>query len=711
MSEYTKKTMHIGNREYYVFETEVGGRTMSVEIGKYAEQANGSCIVRCGETAVMVNVTLAASPRDGIDFFPLGVDYEEKMYAVGKIPGGFKKREGRASDKAILTSRLIDRPIRPLFPKGFFNDVAVVATALSVDVDTPPEVFAMIGSSIALSISDIPFAGPTGSVVVGLIGDKYVINPDSKQREQSRLALNLSGTKDAIMMVEAGSQEISEDEMLGAILFGHEEIKKQCEFIDFIVKEVGKPKREITIHKVPEEYEKAVRNYADEMLTEALRTFDRAERQKNQDEVEAKCKEYFAENYPEVLPYVGDALYTMTKEKVRARILNEGVRPDGRSLTEIRPIWCEVGLLPRVHGSACFTRGMTQVISTATLGTISEVQKLEGLDDEVFKRYMHHYNMPPYSTGEAKPLKSPGRREIGHGALAERALEPVIPSEIEFPYAIRTVSEVVSSNGSTSQASVCGSTLALMDAGVPLKAPVAGIAMGLMKDTEHNKLAILSDIQGLEDFLGDMDFKVAGTRKGITAIQMDIKIKGIDKEILEKALAQAKEGRNFILDKMMQVIDKPRENLSKYAPKIISFAIDKDKIKDVIGSGGKTINKIIDETGVKIDIMDDGTVFIATSDEEMSKKAKAIIMGIVKDPEVGDEFEGKVVKILEPTGAFVELTPGKDGMIHISKLSKNRVEKVSDVLSEGDRVRVQITKVDTVKNRIDLKLLEIVEKV
>lgn len=711
MSEYIKKTMHIGNREYYVFETEVGGRTMSVEIGKYAEQANGSCIVRCGETAVMVNVTLAASPRDGIDFFPLGVDYEEKMYAVGKIPGGFKKREGRASDKAILTSRLIDRPIRPLFPKGFFNDVAVVATALSVDVDTPPEVFAMIGSSIALSISDIPFAGPTGSVVVGLIGDKYVINPDSRQREESRLALNLSGTKDAIMMVEAGSQEISEDEMLGAILFGHEEIKRQCEFIDFIVKEVGKPKKEITIHKVPEEYEKAVREYADEMLTEALKTFDRAERQKNQDEVEAKCKEHFAETYPEVVPYVGDSLYTMTKEKVRARILNEGVRPDGRGLTDIRPIWCEVGLLPRVHGSACFTRGMTQVISTATLGTISEVQKLEGLDDEVFKRYMHHYNMPPYSTGEAKPLKSPGRREIGHGALAERALEPVIPSEIEFPYAIRTVSEVVSSNGSTSQASVCGSTLALMDAGVPLKAPVAGIAMGLMKDVEHDKLAILSDIQGLEDFLGDMDFKVAGTKKGITAIQMDIKIKGIDREILEKALAQAKEGRNFILDKMTEVLDKPRENLSKYAPKIISFAIDKDKIKDVIGSGGKTINKIIDETGVKIDIMDDGTVFIATCDEAMSKKAKAIIMGIVKDPEVGDEFEGKVVKILEPTGAFVELTPGKDGMIHISKLSKNRVEKVSDVLSEGDRVRVQITKVDTIKNRIDLKLLEIVEKV
>ncbi|MEG1924042.1 MAG: polyribonucleotide nucleotidyltransferase, partial [Clostridia bacterium] len=435
MSNYSKKTMHIGDREYYVFETEVGGRTMSVEIGKYAEQANGSCLIRCGETAVMTNVTLASEPRDGIDFFPLGVDYEEKMYAVGKIPGGFKKREGRASDKAILTSRLIDRPLRPLFPKGFLNDVAVVATAMSVDTDVPPEVFAMIGSSIALSISDIPFAGPTGSVVVGYVDGEYVINPNNEQREKSRLALNLSGTKDAIMMVEAGCSEISEDEMLHAILFGHEEIKRQCEFIDYIVSEVGKTKKQVELHLVPTEYATIVRAYADEMLTKALDTFDRTERQNNEDAVEADCKAYFAENNPSVLPYVGDALYSLTKEKVRARILNDGVRPDGRKLTEIRPIWCEIGLLPRVHGSACFTRGMTQVISTATLGTISEVQKLEGLDEEAFKRYMHHYNFPPYSTGEAKPLRSPGRREIGHGALAERALEPVIPSEVEFPYA------------------------------------------------------------------------------------------------------------------------------------------------------------------------------------------------------------------------------------------------------------------------------------
>lgn len=710
-SLFVKKEEQIGDRKYFVFETEVGGKTMSVEIGKYAEQANGSCIVRCGETVVMTNVTLADKPRDGIDFFPLGVDYEEKMYAVGKIPGGFKKREGRASDKAILTSRLIDRPIRPLFPKGFLNDVSVVCTAMSVDTDTPPEVFAMIGSSIALSISDIPFAGPTGSVVVGMVDGKYVINPNNEEKEKSVLMLNLSGTKDAIMMVEAGSKEISESEMLEAILFGHEEIKKQCEFIEKIVKECGKPKLEVNLHLLNAEHEQLVREYADEMLTKALATFDRAERQANEDAVQKACEEHFAQANPEVMPSIGDALYKMTKEKVRARILNEGVRPDGRNLTEIRHIWCETGLLPRVHGSACFTRGMTQAISTCTLGTISEVQKLEGLDDEVFKRYMHHYNMPPYSTGEAKPLRSPGRREIGHGALAERALEPVIPSESEFPYAIRTVSEVVSSNGSTSQASVCGSTLALMDAGVPIKAPVAGIAMGLMKDTEHDKLAILSDIQGLEDFLGDMDFKVAGTREGITAIQMDIKIKGIDKEILERALAQAKIGRNFILDKMEEVIKTPRTQLSKYAPKIISFTIDPEKIREVIGSGGKVINKIIEDTGVKIDIMDDGTVFIATSDEVMSKKAKSIIMSIVKEPEVGDEFEGKVVRILETTGAFVELSPSKDGMIHISKLSKNRVEKVSDVLNEGDVVKVSVSKVDTVKNRIDLKLLEIVSKV
>lgn len=704
MQQFKRIDGKIGDRDYQIFQMEIGGRTVSVEVGKYAEQANGSVMVSCGETVVMTNVTLAAQPRDGIDFFPLGVDFEEKMYSVGKIPGGFKKREGRASDKAILTSRLIDRPIRPLFPKGFLNDVSVIATAMSVEPDIQPEVYAMMGSSIALTISDIPFAGPTGSVVVGYVDGQYIINPNAEQREKSLLSLNLSGTKDAIMMVEAGANEISEKEMLDAILFGHEAIKEQCAFIEWIREQVGKPKKDVKLYLPPEEHEAIIRPYADAMLTEALKTFDRYERQANQDEVERKCREHFEETNPEVLDSIGDVLYKMTKEKVRARILNEGVRPDGRGLTDIRPIWCEAGILPRVHGSGVFTRGMTQVITTATLGTISEVQKLENLDDsDTFKRYMHHYNMPGYSTGEAKPLRSPGRREIGHGALAERALEPVIPGEDEFPYAIRTVSEVVSSNGSTSQASVCGSTLALMDAGVPLKAPVAGIAMGLMKSEDGSKTAILSDIQGLEDFLGDMDFKVAGTEKGITAIQMDIKIKGIDENILRQALEQARQGRLFILDKMLSVLPAPRAELSKYAPKIISFTIDPDKIREVIGSGGKTINKIIDETGVKIDITDDGTVFIATPDQEMSDKAKKMILTIAQDPEVGDTFTGKVVRILN-FGAFVELAPGKDGMIHISKLSKEHVDKVTDVVDIGDVVDVKVIKVS--EKGIDLKLIK-----
>ena len=704
MTKFEKHEHQIGSRKYYIFETELGGKTLSVEIGKYAEQANGSCIVRMGETAVMVNATLAKSQRPGIDFFPLGVDFEEKMYAVGKIPGGFKKREGRPSDKAILTSRLIDRPIRPLFPKGFFNDVTVIATAMSVDGDNSPEVLAMIGSSIALSISDIPFAGPTGSVAVGIVDGQYVINPDCKQREVSTLALNLAGTKDAIMMVEAGSKEISEEEMLGAILFGHEEIKKLCDFIEKIAAEVGKEKIVPVLNLVPEDIKAEIKAYASEMLDKALETFDRAERQRNEDEVNEKVTAYYAETNPDYLPYVGDALYALTKEKVRAKIINHGIRPDGRKPDEIREIWCEAGVMPRVHGTGVFTRGMTQVITTATLGTISEVQKLEGLDEDTFKRYMHHYNMPGYSTGEAKPLRSPGRREIGHGALAERALEPVIPSEEEFPYAIRTVSEVVSSNGSTSQASICGSTLALMDAGVPIKAPVAGIAMGLMKDEEQGKVAILSDIQGLEDFLGDMDFKVAGTTKGITAIQMDIKIKGIDRNILETALEQARKGRMHILGKMNEVLSAPRAQLSKYAPKIISFDINPEKIKEVIGSGGKVINKIIEQTGVKIDITDEGRVFIATSDSEMAEKAKSLVLSIAKDPEIGDEYTGKVVRIMD-FGAFVELAPGKDGMIHISKLSKERVEKVTDVVNIGDVVKVKVIKIDD-KGRIDLKLVK-----
>jgi polyribonucleotide nucleotidyltransferase len=691
-------------KESTIFKTTIGGREVSVEIGGYCSQSNGECFIRCGDTVVMTNVTMSKKPREGMDFFPLGVDFEEKMYAVGKIPGGFKKREGRPSDKAILVSRLIDRPIRPLFPKGLYNDVAVVATALSVDTNIPPEVFGMIGSSVALSISDIPFNGPTGSVVVGYVDGKYVINPDNEQRDRSRLNLFLSGTKDAIMMVEAGANEISEAEMLDAILFGHEEIKKIVAFIEEIQAKVGKPKKEIEFHHAPEEIEAAVKEYAKDKVNYMFDTFDRQEREKREEEIEADIFAHFADIYPDNARDIADVLYAMKKECVRAMIADKGVRPDGRTLTEIRPIWCEVGILPRVHGSAVFTRGQTQVLTTATLGTISEVQKLEGIDDDVFKRYMHHYNMPPYSTGEAKSLKTPGRREIGHGALAERALEPVLPSEEEFPYAIRTVSEVISSNGSTSQASVCGSTLALMDAGVPIKAPVAGIAMGLIKDDVNNKLHIMSDIQGLEDFFGDMDFKVAGTKNGITAIQMDIKIKGINETILRTALEQARQGRLQILEKMLEVLPAPRKNMSPYAPKITSFVIDPDKIRDVIGSGGKVINKIIEETGVKIDISDDGKVFIAATDSAAAERAMSIINAIVFEPAIDDEFDGTVARILA-FGAFVEYAPGRDGMIHISKLSNKRVEKVEDVVNIGDRVRVKCIKIDE-KGRVDFKLVK-----
>lgn len=687
-----------------IFKTTIGGREVTVEIGKYAEQANGSCFIRCGDTVVMVNVTMSETPRPGMDFFPLSVDYEEKMYAMGKIPGGFKKREGRASDKAILTSRLIDRPLRPLFPKGIFNDVCVIATALSVDTNIPPEVYAMLGSSIALSISDIPFAGPTGSVVVGYVDGEYVINPDLEQKAKSAMHVYVSGTADAIMMVEAGANEVSEDIMLGGILYAHEEIKKQVAFINEIVAQVGKPKLQMELYHVPEDLDAAVREYGSSLIDKALEETNRQARQEKQEEVEKQILEHFADIYPEMEREIKDSIYYITKEKVRAKILNDGFRPDGRKLTEIRDIWCDVGILPRVHGSAVFTRGQSQALTTCTLGTLSEVQKLENLDEESYKRYMHQYNFPGYSSGEAKPLRSPGRREIGHGALAERALDPVIPSEDEFPYAIRTVSEILSSNGSTSQASVCGSTLALMDAGVPIKAPVAGIAMGLIKDEATHRIAVLSDIQGMEDFLGDMDFKVAGTTKGITAIQMDIKIKGIDREILQTALAQAREGRLYILDKMLQVLDKPRPELSKWAPKITSFMIDPDKIGDVIGKSGKVINKIIDETGVKIDINDDGRVSIASHDLDMVDKARSIVMSIVEDVEPGKIYEGKVVRIIE-IGAFVELAPNKDGMIHISKLAKTRVEKVTDVVKEGDKVLVEVIKIDD-KGRINLRLLK-----
>ena len=682
------------------FETSIGGKPVIVEVGKYCGQANGSCWVKCGDTVVMTNVTMSNEPRAGIDFFPLGVDYEEKQYAIGRIPGGFKKREGRASDKAILTSRLIDRPLRPLFPKGFYNDVSVVSTVLSVDTDIAPEVFGMLGSSIALSISDIPFAGPTGSVVIALVNGKYIVNPNTAERAMSKMHLVVSGTAEAILMIEAGADIVSEDEMIEGVLLAHQEIKKQVEFINTIVQAVGKPKKEVTIYKVAEEIEKDVRKFADKMLDVALNSFDRLERESGEQTVATKTLEYFAMKYADKTKEIKDVLYKMTKEKVRTAITQKGQRPDGRHLTEIRKIWSEIDVLPRTHGSAVFTRGQTQALTSVTLGTIAEVQKLENLDEEVYKRYMHQYNFPPFSTGEAKPMRSPGRREIGHGALAERSLEPVIPNESDFPYAIRTVTEILSSNGSTSQASVCGSTLSLMAAGVPIKAPVAGIAMGLIKEGES--VAILSDIQGLEDFLGDMDFKVAGTKEGITAIQMDIKIKGIDEKILRQALAQAREGRLHILGEMLKTIKEPRKTLSKYAPKIISFAIDPEKIGDVIGKAGKIINKIIEDTGVKIDINDNGSVFIATPNEEMANKAKNIILSIVEDVTVGNTYEGEVVRTIE-IGAFVNFAPGKDGMIHISKLADRRVDKVTDIVKTGDKVVVEVVRIDD-RGRVDLKL-------
>ncbi|HIZ73255.1 MAG TPA: polyribonucleotide nucleotidyltransferase, partial [Candidatus Gallimonas intestinavium] len=572
---------------FHEFKLTVGGREVTIETGKYAEQTNGMCVVRCGETAVMVTVCMSATPREGIDFFPLQVDYEEKMFAVGKIPGGFKRREGRASDKAILTARLIDRPLRPLFPKGLFNDVVVVASALSVEPDIAPEPLAMIGSSVALSISDIPWAGPTGSVVVGLVDGEYVINPDAAQREKSTIHLNLAGTKDAILMIEAGANEVTNDEMVGAIMFGHSEIKKICAFIeDEIVPVVGKAKLPIELYHIPEELDAAVRAFASDKVEWSIDTFDRKEREARQAQVEAETLEHFADIYPENTREIKDSLYYLNKEKVRAKIFDKGIRPDGRGLKDVRPIWCERHVLPRVHGSAVFTRGQTQTLATCTLAMLAEAQKLEGLDDETSKRYMHQYNFPGYCTGEAKALRSPGRREIGHGALAERALLPVIPSEEEFPYAIRVVNDILSSNGSSSMASVCGSTMALMDAGVPIKAPVAGVAMGLIKDQATGEFRVLTDIQGLEDFLGDMDFKVAGTVNGITAIQMDIKIKGISEEIMHTAIEQANEGRQFILSKMLECVPEVAPELSKYAPRIISFKIDPEKIGDVVGKQG-----------------------------------------------------------------------------------------------------------------------------
>ncbi|AAM24609.1 MULTISPECIES: polyribonucleotide nucleotidyltransferase [Caldanaerobacter] len=677
--------------EERTFEMELAGRKLVVQTGKVAQQANGAAWVKYGDTVVLVTACASKEPREGIDFFPLTVEYEERLYSIGKIPGGFIKREGKPSEKAILSARLIDRPIRPLFPEGYRNDVQVIATVLSVDPDAQPEIVAMIGSSVALSISDIPFNGPTGSVAVGLVDGKFVINPTYEQREKSLMHLVVSGTKDAIVMVEAGAKEVPEETILDAIVYAHQYIKQIVEFIEGIVKEVGVPKAEVVLHEIDKELEEKVRAYATEKIYNALRTPEKKERNDNLDKVEQEVLEHFKDEYPDNLADIDEVLYKIMKEQMRKMIKEEKIRVDGRGLDDIRPIWCEVGVLPRTHGSAIFTRGQTQVLTVATLGAIGDIQILEGIGDEEFKRYMHHYNFPPYSVGEVRPLRGPGRREIGHGALAERALEPVIPSEEEFPYTIRLVSEVLSSNGSTSQASVCGSTLALMDAGVPIKAPVAGIAMGLIK--EEDEVLILTDIQGIEDFLGDMDFKVAGTEKGVTAIQMDIKIPGIDRDILQMALEKARKARLYVLQKMLEVIKEPRKELSKYAPRVVRMVVNPEKIRDIIGPAGKTITKIISETGVKIDIEEDGRLYITAPNLEAGERAKQMIEAITKDIEVGGIYLGKVLRIA-PFGAFVEIAPGKEGLVHISNLSKKRVRRVEDVVKVGDNILVKVTEID-----------------
>lgn len=687
------------------FTMELAGKTLTIETGKYCEQAGGSVFVRMGDAVVMVNATVAKQPRDGVDFLPLSIEFEEKMYSVGKIPGGYIKREGRPSEKAILCSRLIDRPLRPLFPKGFYNDIQVIATVLSMDPDVQPEILGMIGSSAALAISEAPFAGPTGAVAVGMVDGRYIINPTLEERHKSKLNLTVAGTKDAVMMVEAGANELSEKEMLDAILLAHEEIKRIVAFIEVIAVECGKPKMEVNVYHPDEAFTELVREYARDKVEWQLDTFERKVREERSEQVKQEVIEHFAEEYPDSAGDIDMILYNLTKEIVRDKIINRRIRPDGRAQDEIRPIWSEVGILPRVHGSGVFTRGQTQVMTIATLAPLSEGQELDGIDDVTFKRYMHQYNMPPYSVGEVRRVGSPGRREIGHGALAERALVPMLPSEEEFPYAMRLVSEVISSNGSTSQASICASTLALMDAGVPIKKPVAGVAMGLIKDDSTGNIAVLTDIQGLEDFLGDMDFKVAGTREGITAIQMDIKIKGIDEQILTRALEQARRGRLFILDKMAETIKEPRADLSPYAPRIMQFSINPDKIREVIGSGGKTINGIIAATGVKIDLEDDGRVFIASPDAEAAAAAKRMIDDICRDIEVGGVFLGKVVNIL-PIGAQVELKPGKKGLVHISRLANHRVEKVEDEVQLGDEILVRVIAIKP-DGKIDLTRKEL----
>ena len=690
------------------YSMDLAGRTLTIETGKMAGLANASVLVKYGETTVLVNVTASKEPKEGIDFFPLSVEYNERQYAVGKIPGSFQKREGKPSEKAILTSRAIDRPIRPLFPKDFRNDVVVDCLVLSVDQDCSPEICAMIGSSAALSISDIPFGGPTGSVSVGYVDGEVVINPNAEQRTKSLLNLTLAGTMEKIAMIEAGAYELKNDVMLDAIKKGHVEIKKICEFISNMKVEIGKTKFEYTHFTVDEDLYNEIYAEFGERMKQDVQTPDKIERDEKIAKFTADVQAWYSEKYGEEAladkkSAINDAIYKLEKKTVRKLILNEGKRVDGRGIYDIRPLSCEVGLIPRVHGSAMFNRGRTQVLSIATLGMISEGQIIDGLDaDETTNRYMHHYNFPSYSVGEAKTSRGPGRREIGHGALAEKALEPVIPSEDEFPYSIRVVSEVLSSNGSTSQGSICGSTLALMDAGVPIKRPVAGISTGLITDeNDPNHYVVITDIQGIEDFFGDMDFKVGGTKEGITAIQVDIKVDGLSYDIIAEAFERTEKARNYILDDIiLPQIAEPRKDLSKYAPRIITMQINPEKIKDVIGTGGKVINKIIDETGVKIDIQEDGRVFISSTESEGARRAKEIIENITRDIEVGGIYTGKVTRITT-FGAFVELAENKEGLLHISKISNERVNKVEDVFKVGDEVTVKVYEIDD-QGRINL---------
>ncbi|WP_091566570.1 polyribonucleotide nucleotidyltransferase [Melghirimyces thermohalophilus] len=685
--------------ESTVFETELAGRRLTLEFGKYANQANGSVLVRYGETAVLATATASEEPKD-LPFFPLTVNYEERLYAVGKIPGGFIKREGRPSEKAILASRLIDRPIRPLFPEGFRNDVQVITTVMSVDQNCSSEIAAMIGASAALSVSDIPFSGPIAGVIVGRIDGELVINPTVEESEKSDIHLVVAGTKYGVNMVEAGADEVPEEVMLEAILFGHEAIKELVAFQEGIIEQIGKEKMEPELHRVDPEVEKRVRDLAAVPMAEAAQVVEKQAREESIEQVKKAVVEELAEEYPEEEQQqeIDEVLQTVLKEEVRRMILVEKKRPDGRSPEEIRPLTSEAGILPRTHGSGHFRRGQTQVVSVCTLGALGDVQILDGLDLEESKRFMHHYNFPPFSVGESRPIRGPGRREVGHGALGERALEPIVPSEDEFPYTIRVVSEVLESNGSTSQASICASILAMMDAGVPIKAPVAGIAMGLVK--EGDQVTVLTDIQGMEDHLGDMDFKVAGTSQGVTALQMDIKIQEIDRGILTQALEQAYRARQEILSNMTATLEEPRNELSPYAPKILTLKIHPDKIREVIGPSGRVINKIIEDTGVKIDIEQDGRIFIASTDPEKNRKAKMIIEDLVREVEVGETYTG-TVKRVEKYGAFVEILPGKEGLVHISQLDKTRVNKVTDVVNLGDSIEVKVTEIDN-QGRINL---------